>query len=294
MTLNYWQKAKRPVSVNARRLAALTVAGCALLLVPSCVYAGPYADVEARLQGRPEAEAVKELGRLAGSDADARAALRRGGKGARAYIALRATLEGAPRAKVPSIPAGPGDDRVESSWLARALAKLKWPESKRSQSGMPPLAVGAWVAPIVWTILFLVLGFAVYLLLRTIKFTGRTPKASLVDADEPLRSADEWLEEANGLIARGEYRQAVRGLYVAGLLRFDEVGVARFDRNQTNWEHLRRIEASPKHPADSDVRGATSLFDRCWYGHLPAKPADAETMRSWYDTLVRRLGEVPQ
>ena len=126
-----------------------------------------------------------------------------------------------------------------------------------------------------WILLGGLGGLAVFLLARYARLPGFRRKAVLVEEEEAPRSADAWLDEANALIAQGRFREAVRGLYVAGLMRFDEAGVARFDRHQTNWEHLRRIEASPKRPPGTDVRAATGRFDRVWYGHLDATAEDA-------------------
>lgn len=265
----------------------------AFLLIPLCSLAGPYADLDARLKGRPNAEAVAGLRRLAKDDEEAADALASGPEAVRAYIGLRATLEGGSSATTPAIGAGPGGERVASSWLGRALARLRAPSFDLPDvSGSPRFAIGPWATVLMWGLLALLGGFAVFLLARYVRLPGFRRRAkAMVDDAEPERSADAWLVEADALIAQGRFREAVRGLYVAGLLRFDEAGIARFDRHQTNWEHLRRIESSPKRPEGTEVREATGRFDRVWYGHLPVGAPDAQTMRAWYDALVRRLAE---
>lgn len=271
------------------RLALLTIAS----LVPCLLMGGPYADLDARLQGRPDVEAVRPLQRLAPDDADAQAAIDDGPRAARAYVGLRASLEGAEPPRMPPIGKVPGEDRIASSWLGRALDRLHSPKfdspALRTPSGA---GVGSWATSLMWAILVGLGLVAAYLLVRYVRlprFKRRT--RALIAVDEPVQTADAWLEEANALIAEGRYREAMRGLYVAGLLRLDEAGVARFDRNQTNWEHLRRIEASSKKPEGIEVRDATERFDRAWYGHRASTVEDATTMRAWYDALVRRLAE---
>ncbi len=263
-----------------------------LSLLPACLHAGPYADLDARLQGRSDAEAVKGLRKLVGDDSDAQSALDDGPAASRAYVALRASLEGAPPVKAPPIGPGPGDERRASSWLQQALDRFHTPSFDAPETTRPHFAIGSWATTLMWIVLGGLGGLAVFLLARYARLPGlRRRVKPIVEEDEAPRSADAWLEEANALIAQGRFREAVRGLYVAGLMRFDEAGVARFDRHQTNWEHLRRIEASPKKPAGADVRDATGRFDRVWYGHLDATAEDASAMRAWYDTLVRRLAE---
>jgi hypothetical protein len=166
------------------------------------------------------------------------------------------------------------------------------PEFDLPRSSAPSVGgLGSWVTTLMWAVLVALGGLAIYLLARNVHFSGRRGRKKAIAPDEPLRSADAWLEEANSLIAQGRYREAVRGLYVAGLMRLDEAGVARFDRHETNWEHLRRIEASPRRPEGIEARAATGVFDRCWYGHLPSTEAHATTMRDWYDGLVAALAE---
>ena len=263
-----------------------------LSLLPCGSLAGPFATLDARLSGRPDAEAVSELRRLNTDDPNAQTALQSGPEAVRAYIRLRAGLEGVHSASPPPIASATGDERIASSWLARALSRLHMPDVDLPRSSLSPaLGVGNWITPLIWIALAVVGILAVFMLARTVRFSRKQGRKSAIAPDEPLRSADAWLEEANALIAQGRYREAVRGLYVAGLMRLDESGVARFDRHETNWEHLRRIESSPRRPAGVEARAATGLFDRCWYGHLLSTESHATTMRDWYDSLVTALAE---
>ncbi|RYG26304.1 DUF4129 domain-containing protein [bacterium] len=263
-----------------------------LLLFPRTLLAGPFAELDARLRNGPRSDAVAELRRLAGEDSNALSAVQAGPEATRAYIRLRASLEGARTLNPPAIPATEGDERIASSWLKRALDRLRRP--KFDPPKLPGVAIGGlggWITPLMWAILAILGAVAIYFLARNVRFSRSSRKRQAIAPDEPLRSADAWLEEARALIAQGRYREAVRGLYVAGLMRIDEAGVARFDRHETNWEHLHRIETSPRRPVGLDVREATGLFDRCWYGHLPTTETDAATMRDWYDRLMRTLAE---
>jgi hypothetical protein len=108
----------------------------------------------------------------------------------------------------------------------------------------------------------------------------------LLEEDEPDRTADEWLLEASRLEREGKFREAVRCLYLACLIRLDEKGIAAFRRGETNWEHLRRIEGSRRRPADLDFRDPTSRFDWIWYGHRVNGPEDVAFFRALYTTIL--------
>ncbi len=287
---SFWRRAKEEEKRKREMGWLPLLLVVVLFLLPASLVAGPFSDLEARSGSRSDAEVTNALRGLAGDDVEAKTALEAGPASVRAYIGLRASMEGASVAKPPAI-STPGNERIASNWLGKAFDRLHWPKFDTSSDRGPSVDGGPWLTIFMWGVLALLGGLAVYLLVRYVRLPGLRRRAKPLAPDEPLRTADAWLEEANTLLAQGRFREAVRGLYVAGLMRFDEAGVARFDPNQTNWEHLRRIESSPKRPFDSDVRGATSLFDRCWYGHLPSSAADVATMRGWYEGLVRLLGE---
>lgn len=118
----------------------------------------------------------------------------------------------------------------------------------------------------------------------------RKKAGGLLDDDEPDRTADEWLVQADELTKQGEYRKAIRCLYLACLVRFDDANVAVFDRGQTNWEHLHRIMGSPRKPAGLDFRPPTKAFDLFWYGYAPCAAEDVAEFRGTYESLLQLLG----
>jgi hypothetical protein len=113
--------------------------------------------------------------------------------------------------------------------------------------------------------------------------------SALLDEDEPQRSADEWLNLADALVGQGRFREAVRCLYLACLLRFDEADVARFNRSETNWEHLSRIQGSAKRPPELDFMPPTQAFDRIWYGQRVRGIEDVDQFRIWYGQATKSL-----
>jgi hypothetical protein len=137
-----------------------------------------------------------------------------------------------------------------------------------------------------------VVGFAIYAVTRLRWRKGLKRKATaLLEEDEPDRSADEWLLLADSLTNEARYREAVRCLFLACLLKFDEYGIARFERSHTNWEHLARVQASPKRPPELDFLPPTQMFDRVWYGMSTRGLPDVEQFKIWYSYIVDLVGE---
>jgi len=196
-----------------------------------------------------------------------------------------------------------GDEgkRESANWLRGAVQRLQKllqpkPRTHIPNSG-PDLgdwgALGVFFIRFVWFLLgAAVLAFIIYAirLIQFSKLKKRRAKAVLED-DEPERTLDEWLELANRLEMEGRYREAVRALYLSCLLKFDERNIARFVRSQTNWEHLARIDASPRKPTSVDFRSPTQAFDRIWYGHKIRGSADVDDFRGWYSQISLALLE---
>lgn len=180
--------------------------------------------------------------------------------------------------------------RSGSNWIARALESLQRflnrPSDRRPPRITPPAlnAFAQGLIYLVWVVLGGLLVAFLYFAFRHFSWRAqlrRRARAVLAD-DEPDYSLDEWLQQADLLEAQGKYREAVRALFLACLLRFDEARIARFVRGETNWEHFRRIEQSPARPPDLDFREPTRAFDRIWYGMDVRGAEDVANFRRWY------------
>jgi hypothetical protein len=192
------------------------------------------------------------------------------------------------------------EQRSDSNWLNEALERFgRWLEKlfgNRRANVNPNLPVAnglQWFTNLVWAILGIGIAVFGFLAVRFFVRRGRVTRKSkaVLDDDEPVRTLDEWLAEADELERQGRHREAVRALYLACLLRFDQHGVARFERSETNWEHLRRISASPNLPDAIDFRPTTQRFDLVWYGFRGEGQPDVAKFRAWYVEIVRALEE---
>ena len=280
--------------------------------------AGPFSDLDRRLKhASPKAietevrqsgldESDKGLAELL--DASARTDAQKA-KSIKAYVSMRALFEsgreGASDTPIASIKRSglyrKAADEGGGNWVQRAIERIRFnvPDFKPRHMATPGRIEGfGFLIYVVWGILALLvcalLFFAIrYFHWQAIRKAGTKRSMAMLEDDEPERSLDEWLELAASLESERRYREAVRCLYVACLLRYDEHRVARFDRTQTNWEHFARIQASPSNPTEFDFQAPTSEFDHIWYGMRPTGAAEVERFRASYksltDLLSRRL-----
>lgn len=274
-------------------------------------FAGEFSSLAAHARTLPPKVAIALIrNSSAASDPDIGPELRNGGTDKAhadrliAMVELRAMLENPakeidPKALLTAIKSSPlyGDRGVEKeggNWMARALDRLKnlkpnWEMPQIRPRGGP--ISGPWIIYLLWGLLGCALVALGYFAFRHLDWKARLARRTkaILEEDEPERTLDEWLRVAEELTAAGKYREAVRALYLACLLQFDEHRVARFVRHETNWEHLARIEASERKPAELDFREPTKAFDQIWYGFRVNGVTDVERFRGWYSQIVGAL-----
>ncbi|MDT8307258.1 MAG: DUF4129 domain-containing protein [Anaerolineae bacterium] len=132
-------------------------------------------------------------------------------------------------------------------------------------------------------ILFLALALAARSLLRTIR-----PEAAADSApgDEHGLTAEQALRHAEANSQQGDYRSAVRYLYLSTLLLLEEHGVLRYDRSRTNREYLRTVAGMPELYAT--LHSVVDVFDRVWYGFQPLDEAGYAQYERQVNALRRR------
>jgi len=95
--------------------------------------------------------------------------------------------------------------------------------------------------------------------------------------DEVLTSKGAF-QRAETLSTQGDYRNAIRYLYLSSLLVLDEQGVMRYDRSRTNREYLRSVSSRPE--LAKPLRDVIDVFDRVWYGF---EAVDETTYKSYVE-----------
>jgi hypothetical protein len=164
------------------------------------------------------------------------------------------------------------------SWLGRLIERLLSP------LGSLPSGTGSSLA---WAIaavgILLVLGVILSLALRLRR--GLVGEAARPEEAEEVLTAREAIDQAGELARGGDYRAAVRYLYLAALLRLDERGMLRYDRALTNREYLDRTRDNPALRAA--LTPIVETFDTVWYGHVALTRDDFESFRDQVERLGR-------
>ncbi len=173
------------------------------------------------------------------------------------------------------------DEPDEDSWLWRLFKQLMdWlfkrePPKVRAPDGGSP-SMGA-ANGVVIGALVLVVAVLAFILIRSIRnkpraeaeSDGNGVTQSALEHDEMsalAKPSETWAGLADELAARGEFREAIRHLYLALLSRLHRDGAINYDPTFSNWEYLFGFNGS------SNVKGAfkelTRRFDFAWYGKL--------------------------
>ncbi len=117
--------------------------------------------------------------------------------------------------------------------------------------------------------------------------TVRETELAALAAEADDLTGDEAHQRAASVAQDGDYRSAVRYLYLSALLWLEERGLIQFDRSLTNYEYVLLLHNRP------DVRArlnpVVQTFDRVWYGHATI---DEPTFQQ-YRAQVEALRTVP-
>jgi hypothetical protein len=96
-------------------------------------------------------------------------------------------------------------------------------------------------------------------------FVAEARLAPYSQAGDEVLTADTALQRAQNLSLGGDYRSAVRYLYLSALLMLEERGLLGYDRTKTNREYLHSVSDQPE--LEKRLRNVVDVFDRVWYGY---------------------------
>ena len=165
-------------------------------------------------------------------------------------------------------------------WVGRVLENLFRPIGRATSGGSGNVI--AWAIGIIG--LVLLAGVIVYLLRGLRRGMVAHARAGEDDPEANL-TARTALDQAGGLARGGDYRTAVRYLYLSALLWLDERNILRYDRALTNREYLERVRDNPA--LSARMASIVDTFDRVWYGHLPIDADSFEIYRQQVEALRR-------
>lgn len=220
----------------------------------------------------------------------------------------------AAQAKEYASPAGPGNSVLARPKLDAILARREFASVRpRSQSELLRQRINRWLLHLIerlfesigkhpmgakalfWLIVIVLVGWLALGLVRFWMRRARIEELKSVGAVAGHRSWQEWIRAGREAAARGDFREAVHGVYWAGVTHLEDVGALQMDRTRTPREHLRLLEDAEQSPGFSMPRrraylaALTSRFERVWYGHDPAGNDDFQACLQQAEELGCRL-----
>src|SRR5262249_38392815 len=142
----------------------------------------------------------------------------------------------------------------------------------------------------------LVLGMLLWLLLRGLNRQGDGEIAAGDEggavqtplAPDPMnalsRPPEGWAGIADELAAKGQFREAIRSLYLALLSRLHRDGAIDYDPAKSNWDYFRGFKGPMS--ALTPFRELTRRFDFAWYGNLEVSREAWHAFRSIAQPLL--------
>ncbi len=177
--------------------------------------------------------------------------------------------------------------------LFRPFQRARPPNAPADTPGAGPLArlFAALGSPIILILLVLVLA-AVIAFFITRRFRTRKKKAK-EEAPLPPRTAAEWWQHADALATRGDYRAAIRALFLGTLTELDERRLVPFDRALTDREYLREAQRQQRWLIEP-LRPFVRLVEEIVYANAPCHAAEYATARGYMDAVRRSPNPAPE
>jgi hypothetical protein len=175
--------------------------------------------------------------------------------------------------------------------LLRPFSRIRPPQAPPGTPGAGPLAslLALFANPVTLVALAAIAGAVIFVLwLR--RRQRRARRQSWPEFRQ--RTAAEWRDYAASLAQRGEYRAAVRALYLGTITELDERRLVRFDPAMTDREYLREAQRQQRwlvEPLQPFVR----LIEGIVYAGAPCGVAEYTRAREMADAILARVA-MPQ
>ncbi len=163
-----------------------------------------------------------------------------------------------------------------SQWVERLLRRL-------------PDGVG-WAGTLLeWTLYFVavlaIASICVFIARRFRRSPSFTTNYSIPVESEHHTDPEAVKNQAHECFQRGEYRQAIRYLYLSLLLHLDKTGLLKYDIAKTNGEYLGEVRVSMTSKVDR-FASLTRLFEQKWYGMEESSAGDFQQCEETFVELI--------
>jgi len=149
---------------------------------------------------------------------------------------------------------------------------------------------GAFAFKTVLTLLaILVIGFFIYKLTGMNKAglfkrnTGDVSGYTVSDEDIHSINFDQAIDQA---VQNGNFRLAVRLLYLQSLKKLADRNLIKWQLNKTNIAYVQELQGSLYQPVFNNL---TLQFENNWYGDMPIDNAEFDTVRSQFNQFNRQF-----
>lgn len=173
--------------------------------------------------------------------------------------------------------------------LFRPLNRINPPEPPQDAPGIAPVSRFLAFLGNPWTLLALAAIVAVVLLLLWLRRRERRARRAKQEPEFRERTAAQWRDHAATLAARGDYRAAVRALYLGTITALDERGLVPFDPALTDREYLRAAQAQHGWLLEP-LRPFVRLVEQIIYANAPCGVSEYARARELADGVMARVG----
>ena len=187
---------------------------------------------------------------------------------------------------------------VRKGWNSFWDKLSKWLSSSNVKSPVKaPKIDQRWINFFFYTTVFSLLAVIAYIVWKNLGGKwGRNSAARDVrylggeDAELLRLPPDELRDRARAFADKGDFREALRHLYLSLLVNLDARGVWRYDTRRTNWEHIQALRGEVSCAGlVAPMSELTRRFDRVRYGNAPAVQSDWMLFQSDVQALETSL-----
>ncbi len=142
----------------------------------------------------------------------------------------------------------------------------------------------------VWLIVAAILAWSIWklgpVIVRWLMGSAPAPGRQEGATWQALAEASDLLEQAGQAFRDGMFAEAIRLALLALIARLEREGLLRYETTRTNREY--QIELGHRSELAGCFGQLARIYERVWYGRLPAGPAEAEQAISLCASVISR------